>query len=610
MSIKTRKFSQFVDGGAQKLGDKVVGLRNGQNYQFDAGASGGGASIYTITQANHGLDKTNWVYINTAGEFKKADSITAVKAEVVGVVLKKDDDDPTNKFILQTEGLVEAGTFTGLSLGRVYFLSNSPDSGQMVLNDNEENGQVSLPLFDAYTADTGFIRQFRGIINNGQQPVFSIFPDGGNGEPVVQIITQNNTFSIGQVVYNDAAGTYALAIADGSIPDGHKAVGFVAAVPPPTATQFTLQQSGYMSGFIAPVANLNPAKQYWLSTTTAGAIQDAEPTTIGHWKKPMLQAVTTTAGWILPQLPLQITSATTNPIVKQVTQAAHGFTYIGQVVKPKTTALGEYEAANASNLNGAFGVGMIASIPDINTFTVQESGYISGLDAAPFPAIAGGIANPASPFTVGNNKIGVPFYLSAANAGQITTVEPLEPFYSKPIFSADQNGGGWILPMKPSLVHAGGGGGELVQLLDFYDDTPLDVTYSTAAYTAIPFLSKTITPSSVGSRIKITMMVNMIAQYFTFLSITRDGVAIPAPGTNFFTIGGQVTGPASIPNSYHYRNVFVLYIDRPNTILPVTYGLSILGQVQPASPMHALFNQAGPTGYPSGYTTWTLEEYA
>lgn len=603
MSIKTRKFSQFVVGGDTQQGDIIVGLRNGQNYQFNAPTGGnGGSSIYTIVQAEHGLDSRDWVYIATDGLFKKADSITDVKAEVSGLVLRKDPDDPDDKFILQTEGQVEEGVFTGLLPGRTYFLSNSPDSGQMVLNDNDNNGEVSLPLFNAHTENTGFIRQFRGIINNGQQAVISDV-NGDNGEPVVEVITQNNSFSIGQVVYNDSANHYALAIADGSIPDAHKAVGFVAPVPPPTATQFTLQQSGYMAGFIPPVANLTPAKQYWLSTTTAGAIQDTEPTAIGHWKKPMLQATNTTAGWVLEQLPLQITSATNNPNIWSVNQPGHGFKFNGLVVKPQEglANVGKYEAAIASNLNDSFGVGMITIIDEDN-FTVQQAGYFTGFDT--IPPVQGGVVNPAYPL-----DNGVPYYLSETVAGEITSVQPAEPFYSKPMFSADQTNAGIILPMKPSLVNAGGGGsGELVQMLDFFNADSLDLDY-TSAWKAIPFLTGTITPHSVGSKIKFTIMMNVVLAYFTFFQITRNGVPIPTggpAGSDQIAVGRSSNFPGT-----EYRNMFFQIVDRPNTTAPVTYGISIFGQSQPPSTYHALFNNSqGGTVYGSGYTTWTLEEYA
>ena len=122
MSIKTRKFSQFVVGNELQDGDIIVGLRNGQNYQFTASVGNGtGGNIYTITQAGHGLSPQDWVYIDTAGLFQKADSTDEFKAEVEGVVIRLDTADPLNKFVLQTAGLVEEGVFTGLTPGPAYF---------------------------------------------------------------------------------------------------------------------------------------------------------------------------------------------------------------------------------------------------------------------------------------------------------------------------------------------------------------------------------------------------------------------------------------------------------------------------------------------------------
>lgn len=604
MSIKTRKFSQFVVGGDTQQGDIIVGLRNGQNYQFNAptGNGGGSGSIVTITQAGHGLSPQDWVYIDTDGLFKKADSTNEFKAEVEGLVIALDPVDPLDKFVLQTEGFVDEGVFTGLTVGPAYFLS-ATNPGQMTLVENLTPGEVRLPLFVAYTDKTGFIRQFDGIINNGQQPVISDVASG-NGEPVVQIITQNNHgFSIGQVLYNDNTNHYALAIANGVVPGTEKAVGFVAAVPAPTLNTFALQQSGFMAGFIPPVANLVPTTQYWLSTTVPGGIQTNEPTAIGHWKKPMLQATNTTAGWILEQLPLQITAATNNPIIWAVNQPGHGFTYNGLVVKPQEGGanVGKYEAAIASNLTDAFGVGMITII-DQDNFTVQQAGYFSGFDS--IPPVPGGVVNPAYPLTNG-----VPYYLSQTNAGQITTVEPASPFYSKPIFSADQNNAGIILPMKPSKVSGGGGGGgALIQMLDFYNATPLQLIYS-SAWTPVPFLTGTITPTTVNSRIKFTIMMNVVLTYFTFFRITREGVAIPIggpAGSNQIAVGRSSNFPGT-----DYRNMFFQIVDEPNSTDPITYGIEIFGQSQPPSSYSALFNDTqGGTIFGSGYTTWTLEEYA
>ena len=597
MSIKTRKFSQFVVGNELQDGDIVVGLRNGQNYQFDANFGGGtGGNIYTITQAGHGLSPQDWVYIDTAGLFQKADSTGEFKGEVEGVVIRLDPVDPLNKFVLQTEGLVEEGVFTGLTPGPAYFLSATVP-GQMTLIENLTAGQVRLPLFVALTAETGFIRQFDGIINSGQQPVFSDLPDGGDGQPVIEVITQNaHGFSIGQALYNDANNHYALALADGVTPGREKAVGFVTATPAPTLNTFGLQQSGFMTGFIAPVSPLTPATQYWLSTTTPGALQTVEPTTIGHWKKPMLQATNTTSGWVLPQLPLEITAATSNPVIKQVNQPAHGFVYNGLVVKPQTGGgnVGKYEAANASNLTGAFGVGMIEII-DVDNFTVQEVGYFNKFDTV--PAVPGGVVNPAYPLTNG-----VPYYLSAAVAGQITTVEPANPFYSKPIFSADQTNGGWIFPMKPTLVGGGGGGGGrgIIQCIAYEDHDRHVVNYGSADYTSIPFLTSIITPTSVTSKIRLTYCISVTQQYASYYSIYRDGVIVQ-PGKTMFYQGptnGLATGQAS-------KTFTLMYIDTPASIAMLTYNLRITS-TQTIGPISADFN-----GIPSSanfVTSWTIEE--
>ena len=266
-------------------------------------------------------------------------------------------------------------------------------------------------------------------------------------------------------------------------PGREKAVGFVTATPAPTLNTFGLQQSGFMTGFIAPVSPLTPATQYWLSTTTPGALQTVEPTTIGHGKT-HVAGNQHDVGMGIAAITSRNNRSHEQPIIKQVNQPAHGFVYNGLVVKPQTGAgnVGKYEAANASNLNGAFGVGMIEII-DVDNFTVQEVGYFNKFDT--IPAVPGGVVNPAYPLTNG-----VPYYLSAAIAGQITTVEPGNSFYSKPIFSADQTNGGWIFPMKPTQVGGGGGGGRgIIQCIAFEDHESHVVNYGNADFTSIPFFN-------------------------------------------------------------------------------------------------------------------------
>lgn len=594
---QTRKFSQFLVGGDLQDGDIIVGLRDGLNYQFNATISGGGSGegvIITVEQPNHMLAPGNWVRINNAGLFVTALSTTDEFAEVEGVVKDLDPLDPLNKFRLQVLGYVGPGTFTGLTAGTVYFLDRVTP-GLMTPTENLENGEVSLPLFIAYTDDSGYIRQFRGIVNNGQIEVFS-GGGGGDGEPVIIDVTQNNTFSVGQVVYCDAVDHYALAKSDGVAVNSEKAIGFVIEATP---TTFRLQQSGFFNGFVAPVAPLTPGSQYWLSAATAGNITTTEPTTTGTYTKPMLIAINATSGWILPQRPLLNTATTSNPIEQTVTQAAHGFTYIGQIVKPKTTVAGEYEAALANSTITSFGVGMISEIPDVNTFKVRQVGYITGLDIPP-PGLPGGIANPSAPFTVGNGKIGKPFYLDEALAGQMTTIEPGNPNFSKPIFMPDANGAGWIFPMKPTLVSGGGGGGGgVVQMVSNQTSVPANVNYSTAGWSSVPFLTATITPTDAGNKIRFQTCINVNAQYGTYFSLFRDGVQIPV-ASSFAAVSKSPNAGVGL-NAYQTINI--MYIDEPGVIVPVTYNIRILAFAGVAGTVVASFNPGV-----SSHTAWTLEE--
>ena len=247
--------------------------------------------IQTINQTAHGFTVGQIVRFDQGTLlYTLAQADDAEDAESIGFVIGVPD---ANTFTLQVIGWCTA--FTGLTPGSIYFLSDSIP-GLIQTTEPTANGTISKPVLNAITATTGWILHYRGVINNGNPE-----NSGSTGLVVITVMQVAHGFTVGQAVYNNADGTYALAKADATLTA--RAVGIVVAVQ--NANSFSLQQSGYASTF----TGLTPAAQYWLSDVTAGLIQTTAPTTPANWLKPMLQAVTATAGWVLPQLPTQIPSS-------------------------------------------------------------------------------------------------------------------------------------------------------------------------------------------------------------------------------------------------------------------------------------------------------------
>lgn len=97
-------------------------------------------------------------------------------------------------------------------------------------------------------------------------------------------------FSAGNWLYISGASTYALAKADAA--STAECVGVVLSVT--DANTFVLQVSGYITG----LSGLTAGSAHFVSASSGGAITATEPSTVGQISKPVLEADTTTSGWI------------------------------------------------------------------------------------------------------------------------------------------------------------------------------------------------------------------------------------------------------------------------------------------------------------------------
>ena len=245
----------------------------------------------TVTQPAHGFTVGQVIKFNGGtGLYELALADSAANAESIGFV---SDVASVNVFTIQVIGY--AGGFVGLSAGEVYFLS-ATTPGAISTTEPSTTGYVSKPVLIAIDATTGWILHYRGLIITDGSP---ITPE--EGIVIITVTQVAHGFVVGDIVYNDADGTYAKAQADNV--DTARAVGIVVNVI--DANTFDLQQSG----FTTVVTGKTPATHYWLSDVTAGAMTSTTPATVGFYDKPIYQAVTANSGWILPQKPTLISSA-------------------------------------------------------------------------------------------------------------------------------------------------------------------------------------------------------------------------------------------------------------------------------------------------------------
>ena len=113
------KFTQFMVGGDQVLGDLVVGIRNGVNTIFNANVGNASGFSMTVNLVAHGFAVEQIIAIDNAGNYALALADVAAHANVVGIVSEVID---ANHFVLTFGGYM---TFlAGLVPGDVYFLSD------------------------------------------------------------------------------------------------------------------------------------------------------------------------------------------------------------------------------------------------------------------------------------------------------------------------------------------------------------------------------------------------------------------------------------------------------------------------------------------------------
>lgn len=260
-------------------------------------AAGGGTTVSTnisknIMQNAHGLIIGDYVRIDPAGDYVVAQADSAANAELAGLVTAVIN---ANAFTLTMVGYIDAGVFAGLTVGAIYFLSPTAAGGHTLV---EPAGllEVSLPVFYAETATTGWLRHYRGIINGGSP---DILPGTDSNASVVIVNQIAHGLVAENIVRLSAANTYVLAQANSEV--NASAVGIVIDVI--DVDNFILQTAGYQSGFIVGKAD---ATIYYLSEAVAGLMTNIKPTNAGDFIKQIYISSSATDGYIQETQPEEI----------------------------------------------------------------------------------------------------------------------------------------------------------------------------------------------------------------------------------------------------------------------------------------------------------------
>lgn len=382
----------------------------------------------------------------------------------------------------------------------------------------------------------------------------SIGPNGGGGGgsgAVTQVITQANSFSVGQWVRFDlASNLYVTAQATTAL--NAEVIGVVIAVAPaggPPYTQFTLQQSGYITTAQAVFPVLVPGQPYYLSDAVAGAMIPTDVLIDGEVSRPVFIPDATagghSSGWVLPYRGIIVDGVgspnigpgpggNTDSNIVTVNQNGHGLSE-GDWVRIETPLVGpphqvHYVKALADTLANSQAVGVVIHYIDPNNFVLQFAGYVATNPAAnttaPFQYVSapGPVFSALVPKTV--------YYLSSTVPGQLTNVDPGLAgggAFSKPLFISEQTSGtvnvnaGYILPQRP--------------LAAAVENNPLQKTITQNAH-GFTMIGTVVKPSTVNpGQYVAAIATSFIPSYGTAMI-----VGIPDVNTLVLQEVGYVTG--------------------------------------------------------------------
>lgn len=219
-------------------------------------------------------------------------------------------------------------------------------------------------------------------------------------------------------------------------------------------------------------------------------------------------------------------------VSKEITEPSHGFVAADVIYYDGAN----YVKAQADSAANAEAIGIVRTVTDANTFTVQVGGFITGLSGL----VAGDV-----------------YFLSAATAGLLTSTEPtVLNGVSKPMLIATSTTEGWVLQMRgKAITGASPLPGQTVQVVNLTDGAVNSDTGGAVSYDDNPFLitegaeymTLAITPTKITNKLKIDVVwvgsntndIQCAAGLFNTDADATDAIAVcgfvQPPGVNVQT---------------------------------------------------------------------------
>lgn len=279
----------------------------------------------------------------------------------------------------------------------------------------------------------------------------TIGPAGGGGGSgsVIQTITQDTSSLIVSrwVRFDNATQLYVHGIATSA--ELAEIDGVVLEIL--GASQFKLQQSGYIDHATPGFSGFSTAGTYFLSDSMSGVQTLTPPTDNGHIRLPLFIADSTDSGWVC-SLKSGMVIGTPGPIpssggggtdssIHIVDQPGNTFNVSDWV---RVSGDMVYSLADGSSFNNSQSVGVVIDDGD-PLFTVQFSGFNSG-------SVIGAVDSIGTPILITSSTV---YYLSDVAPGKITPTKPTALFSSvKPCYISESSTSitGFVLPQRPLEV--------------------------------------------------------------------------------------------------------------------------------------------------------------
>lgn len=267
-------------------------------------------------------------------------------------------------------------------------------------------------------------------------------------------------------------------------------------------------------------------------------------------------------------------------VTRDITQVAHGFA-VGDWVRLNGTDT--YTDAQADSAANAEVVGVVSAVAGVDDFTLQVSGYVTGL--------TGLTAN-----TV--------YFLDPSTAGAITSTEPSTTGeVIKPCLVSATTTSGYILTYRGNVISASGGSGKILQVVQGTLTSSTTITSATLTDTG---LTATITPSSTSSKILVMVTMSWTGagtnQLGTVASLLRGSTEIfvgdAAGSRNRATAG---LPPSNAGGTTSSQDVFAVnYLDSPSTTSATTYKVQVADKLTTTSTI--AINRSSLDTNTAGYT--------